>query len=149
MAWIPFDSYLKGMMSGEFTAFVDHDGDTFKIALITATLAPDRAAHDYWDDLVANEVSGTGYTAGGNACANPAVTVASNVITWDADDPATWSQDAGGFDDARYAILYKSTGTNGTSNLVAYHDFGANKGNTAGDFTVQLAADGISTLGSA
>ena len=52
MAWIPFDSYLKGMMSGEFTAFVDHDGDTFKIALITATLAPDRAAHDYWDDLV-------------------------------------------------------------------------------------------------
>lgn len=149
MAWIPFDSYLKGMKSGEFTAFVDHDGDTFKIALITDTQAPVRATHDYWDDLVANEVSGTNYTAGGNACANPAVTVAGNVVTWDADDPAAWAQDAAGFDDARYAILMKSTGTNGTSNLVAYHDFGANKGNVAGDLTVQLAADGISTLGSA
>lgn len=146
MAWVPYDSYLKGMMTGEFTAFVDHDGDIFKIMLVTASYIPDRATHDYKDDVDANEVSGTGYTAGGNQIASPTVTVASNVITWDANDPATWSQDAAGFSNARYAILYKDTGVAATSNLIAYNDFGSDKGNVSGDLTIQLDAAGIATL---
>ena len=74
MAWVPYDSYLKGMKTGEFTAFVDHDGDDFYIMLVTNSYVPDRAAHQYQSDLT-NEVTGTNYTAGGNICANPAVTV--------------------------------------------------------------------------
>jgi len=147
MAWIPYDSYLKGMKTGEFTAFVDHDGDDFYIMLVTNSYVPDRAAHQYQSDLT-NEVTGTNYTAGGNICANPAVTVSGNVITWDASDPATWAQSASGFSNARYAILVKHTGTAATSNLIAYNNFGSDQGNVAGDFAIELAADGISTLGS-
>lgn len=146
MAWVPYDSYLKGMMTGEFTAFVDHDADTFKISLHTVAYVPNRATDDYFDNAT-NEVSGTNYTTGGNACANPACTVSSNVVTFDADDPATWPQSGSGFNDARIAVLYKSTGTAGTSNLVAYNDFGSSKGNVDGDLTITLDAAGIATLG--
>lgn len=145
MAWVQYDAYQENLLTQADTA-VDHDADTFKIALVTATYTPDRATHDFWDDVSANEVSGTNYTAGGNACANPTVTTSGNTTTWDADDPATWSQDGAGFTDARYAILYKDSGVAGTSNLVAYHDFGTDQDNTSGDFTVQLDADGIATI---
>jgi len=147
MAWVPYDSYLKGMKTGEFTAFVDHDADDFYIMLVTNTYTPNRATHQYEDDLT-NEVAGTNYTARGASCANPGVSVAANVVTWDATDPATWSQSAAGFSDARYAILVKHTGSAATSNLVAYNDFGSDQGNVAGDFAIELASDGISTLGS-
>jgi hypothetical protein len=152
MAWVPYDAYLKNLMTGESTTWIDHDTDTIKIALVTNTYVPSRSADVYFDDSGANdpideEVTGTNYTQGGNACASPTVTVAGNVITFDADDPATWSQSGAGFSDARYAILYKDTGTDTTSNLIAYHDFTTDQGNVSGDFTITLDATGISTLG--
>jgi hypothetical protein len=48
------------------------DTATIKVALVTG-YTPDRDAHDYWDDVVANEESGTGYTAGGATLANTTV----------------------------------------------------------------------------
>lgn len=154
MAWVFYDAYVKNLLTGEKTAFIDHDADTFKIAFVKNTYVPDRAADVYFDDSGANdpvdeEVVGTNYTQGGNEVANPAVTVAANVITFDADDPATWAQDGAGFADARYAILYKDSGLDTTANLVAYHDFSIDKGNVAGDLTIQLDADGISVMGTA
>ena len=152
MAWVPFDSYLKGLLTGEFTGFVDHDGvGPFMIALITDAEAPVAATHQYWADLDENEVSGTGYTQHGNEVDNAAVSVAGNVITFDADDPATWAQDAGGFTDARYAILYlqQAGPTPATSQLMAYYDLGGDKGNVDGDLELSLHADGISTLAAA
>jgi len=155
MAWVFYDSYVKNILTAEFTAAINHDADTFKIAFVTDSYTPNRAADVYFDDgidandAIDHEVSGTGYTQGGNACANPAVTVAGNVITFDADDPATWAQNGAGFSDARYAILYKDTGTDTTSNLIAYHDFGSDKGNVSGDLSIQLDSDGIFTIATA
>jgi len=151
MAWVFYDAYVKNLLIGEKTAFIDHDADTFKIVFVTNTYVPSRSADVYFDDGGANdpvdeEVTGTNYTQGGNEVANPAVTVAANVITFDADDPATWSQSGAGFTDARYAILLKDSGNDLTSNLVAYHDFVTDKGNVSGDLTVQLDSDGISTM---
>ena len=154
MAWVFYDAYVKNLLTGEKTAFVDHDADTFKIAFVTNTYVPNRAADIYFDDSGANdpvdeEVTGTNYTQGGNAVANPAVTVAGNVITWDAEDPTTWSQSVAGFSTARYAILYKDSGTDTTANLIAYHDFTTDKGNVAGDLSIQLDATGIYTIATA
>ncbi len=145
MAWVAYDYYLKKLLTQDDA--IDHDaaGTTIKIMLATNTYTPDRAAHDFKDD-VTNEVSGTNYTAGGNAIANKTVTVAGNVVKWDADDPATWSQSGSGFSNARKAIMYKDTGTPGTSPLIAYYDFGSDKGNVSGDLTLQLDAAGIATL---
>jgi hypothetical protein len=154
MAWVFYDAYVENLYTGEHTAFIDHEGDTFKIAFVKDTYTPDRAVDVYFDDSGANdpvdeEVTGTGYTQGGNEVANPDVTVAGNVITFDADDPATWSQDGAGFADARFAILYKDSGVDTTANLVAYHDLGSDKGNVAGDLSIQLDATGISTTATA
>ncbi len=127
---------------------IDHDdaGTTVKIALLTATHTPARATQDFWDDVSANEVTGTNYTAGGNEVATKTVTTAANVTKWDAADPATWAQSGTGFATARYAILYKDTGTPATSPIIAYHDFGSAKGNVDGDLTIQLDAAGIATI---
>lgn len=121
---------------------------TLKCAIVTSAYTVDQNLHDFWDDVSANEVSGTGYTAGGNACATPTWTGpdGSGVLTFDASDPATWSQDASGFSNGRRAILYYDTGTGSTSRLVGYSaDFGADSGNVAGDFSVAINASGIYT----
>ena len=120
---------------------------TLKLAFVTATYTVDQNVHDFFDDIT-NEVTGTGYTAGGNACATPTWTGpdGSGVLTFDAADPATWSQNGAGFTNARKAILYYDTGTSSTSRLVGYsNDFGADVGNVAGDVTVTFNASGIYT----
>lgn len=120
---------------------------TLKLALVTATYTVDQNLHDFFNDIT-NEVTGTNYTAGGNACTSPTWTGpdGSGVLTFDAADPATWSQHASGFTNARRAILYYDTGVSSTSRLVGYsNDFGADIGNVAGDVTVAFNASGIYT----
>ena len=123
---------------------------TLKCAIFKATYTPDQNLHDFYDDLVAasNEVVGTNYTAGGNACASPTWTGpdGAGLLTFDASDPATWLQHAAGFSNGRRAIFYYDTGVTTTSRLVAYTaDFGADSGNVAGDFSVAINAAGIYT----
>jgi hypothetical protein len=92
-------------------------------------------------------VSGTNYTAGGNACASPTWSDdAGGTLKFDADDPATWSQHASGFSNGRRIVLYYDTGTGSTSRLVGYSDAaGADFGNVAGDLSVTFNAAGIYT----
>lgn len=53
---------------------IDFDSDTIKATLHTSTYSPDRAAHDYVDDLTNELATSGGYTAGG-------VTASSKTIT--------------------------------------------------------------------
>ncbi len=105
---------------------------------------------EFFDDVTvaAAEVTGTNYTAGGNALASPGWTGpdGAGLLTFDADDPAQWVQHASGFTNARHAIIYYDTGTPGTSRVVAYTvDFGADVGNVAGTVDVAINASGIYT----
>ena len=122
---------------------IDLEGDTVKAMLVTSSYTPDQDAHDYVDD-VTNEVVGTGYTAGGATLASKAVTQdnTNDLAKFDADD-VTWSTAT---ITARGAVLYKDTGTPGTSPVIAYIDFGSDKSSSADDFTIQWHADGILTL---
>ena len=120
---------------------------TLKCAIVAAAYAPDQNLHDFFNDIT-NEVSGTGYTAGGNACAAPTWSGpdGAGLLTFDASDPATWTQNVAGFSNGRRAIFYYDTGVASTSRLVGYtNDFGADSGNVAGDFSVALNAAGIYT----
>jgi hypothetical protein len=139
MATVIFNSFKKKIMDGS----IDLDTDTIKVALTTSSYTPDQDAHDFFDD-VTNEVSGTGYSAGGATLANKAVTAdnTDNEGVFDADD-TTWSTST---ITARYAIIYKSTGTAATSPLIAAIDFGSDKTSTAGTFTITWAAEGILNL---
>lgn len=139
MADVIYNSFKKKIMDGS----IDLDTDTIKVALVTSAYTPDQDLHDFFDD-VTNEVSGTGYSAGGASLANKAVTAdnTDNEGVFDADD-VTWSTST---ITARGAVIYKSTGTASTSALICYLDFGSDKTSTAGNFTIQWNAEGILNL---
>lgn len=124
---------------------IDLDTDTIKVALVTSSYTPDQDTHDFFDD-VTNEVAASGtYSAGGGTLANKTVTTdtTDNEGVFDADDLSFTSATI----TARAAVIYKSTGTAGTSPLIAYIDFGADKISDAGTFTISWAAEGILNLG--
>lgn len=115
---------------------IDLDTDTFKIMLTTSTYTPNQDTHDFRDD-VTNEVTGTGYTAGGATLTGVAVTydAASNEVRISWADP-TWASST---ITARTAVIYKSRGGAATADeLVAFCTNDADVSSTAGTFTVDL-----------
>ena len=125
------------------SAGINWGSDTIKVALTTSAYTPDQDAHDFFNDIT-NEVTGTGYTAGGATLASKTSTYTSgtNTQALDAAD-VTWSSST---ITARYAIVYKSTGTASTSPLIGYVDFGADVVSSGGPFTITWDAAGIATF---
>lgn len=120
---------------------VDWDTDTIKVMLTTSAYAPNQDTHVYKSD-VTNEVSGTGYTAGGQALASKTITYdgATNVIVLDAAD-TTWANST---ITARYAVIYDDAGATDTAKvLLGYVDFGADQSSTNGNFALTWDATGI------
>lgn len=114
--------------------------DTIKVALVTSAYSPNIDSHQHFSDIT-NEVSGTGYTAGGATLSGKTVTQdnTNDRGVFDAND-VTWANST---ITARGAVVYKSTGNASTSKIIAYIDFGADKSSSASDFTIQWHADGI------
>ena len=105
----------------------DHhlDTDNIYIALYTSSASLDAATDGY---TTSNEVSGSGYSAGGNALASKAVTENSTSGVFDAADPEWTSASF----TARGALIYNKTLGDASSNsrgAIAVLNFG-------GDFTV-------------
>jgi hypothetical protein len=147
MAWNLYDPFRENQIDGSGGFDMETPGGNgIKVALVTNTYTPNQNTHDFWDDIT-NEVTGSNYTAGGNQCTSPAVTMdGSGLITFDAADPATWSQHATGFSNARRAIIYEDSGVSTTSSLIAYSDaFSADRGNVDGDFSITFDAAGVFT----
>lgn len=114
--------------------------DTYKVMLCTA--ATFTAADTTLAGITKTEVAnGNGYTTGGAALANVAVTtVTTNDAMFDADD-TTWTA-SGGSITASYAILYNDTDANDPP--VAFIDFGGSQ--SAADtsqFKIAWNASGI------
>lgn len=140
MADIIFNNFKKLIMSGG----IDLDTDVIKVALVTASYTPDQDSHDFWNDVSANEISGTGYTAGGASIANPAVTAdnTDNEGVFDGDD-VSWSSST---ITARGAVIYKYNATAASAPLIAYLDFTADKSSSSSTFQVTWNAEGILNL---
>jgi hypothetical protein len=125
-----------------FNKEIDWDSDTIKVALLTNAYTPNQDAHDYFDDVVTHQVTGTGYTSGGNTLANKTNTYNSstNVIVLDADD-TTWASST---ITARYAVIYDATpATDATRPLIGYVDFGSDQSSSNGNFTITWDSTGI------
>lgn len=118
-------SFKVELMTGIHN-FTTSTGDTFKIALFTssATLGASTTAYS-----TSNEVSGTGYTAGGNTLTNVTPTSSGTTAYTDFAD-TTWSTST---ITARGALIYNSSDSNKS---VAVLDFGSDKSSSAGDFTI-------------
>ena len=121
-------SFKVALLNGEMDFSAD-TSQTFKLALFTSSATLDATTTAY---STTNEVSGTGYTAGGNTltiAANPAssgttafldfadTTFASSAIT------------------ARGALIYKS---GGGDPAIAVIDFGEDKQTSSADFVIQF-----------
>lgn len=129
MASLIYNSCIEDLSNNN----IDFGADTFKIMLVTSSYTPDKDTHDKLDD-VTNEVTGTGYTAGGatSACtvtkdvANDKVTLGFAAVNW-----STSTITAAG------AVIYKSRGGAASADeLVAYIDFGGDVSSAGGTFSI-------------
>jgi hypothetical protein len=110
-------------------------GNSFKIALYTSAATLDSSTTTY---TASNEVSGTGYTAGGNTLTNVSPVVSGTTAYTDFND-STWTTAT---ITARGAMIYNSTNGNRTAVIL---DFGSDKASSAGDFTIIFPAPAAAT----
>ena len=101
--------------------------DTMYLALYTSSATLDATTTAY---TAANEVSGTGYVAAGQALTAVAPTSSGTTAFLDFNDE-TWTSST---ITARGALIYNDTQAGDPA--VAVLDFGGDKTSTAGDFTV-------------
>jgi hypothetical protein len=113
-----------------------------KVLMVTDTEAPNFDTHDFRNDILA-EVTGTGYTLGGNVITATEVTLASGLLTYDAAD-TSWA--ASTIANAMAAVGYTAVGTAATDQLIWLSDFVTAASSSAGTFTIQWAAGGIFTI---
>lgn len=128
-----YNSCLDDLVKGQ----INFNSDTFKAMLVTSTYAPDKDAHTKRSN-VTNEVTGTGYTAGGNA-ATASIT---KDLTNDREDISfTITSWTSATITARAAVIYKSRGGASTADeLVGYVDFGSDVTSTNGTFAVTISS---------
>lgn len=121
-------SFKKQLFEGEHN-FKASGGSTFKIALYTSSATLDSSTTAY---TATNEVSGTGYSAGGNTLTNISPTSSGTTAYVDFSD-STWSTAT---ITARGAMIYNSSSSNYTNPAVCILDFGTDKSSSAGNFTI-------------
>jgi hypothetical protein len=130
MASLIFNAAVRFIATGA----IDFDTDTFKMMLVTSAYTPNKDTHDFRND-VTNEVTGTGYTAGGATITATvgAVDTANDRVDVTFSDP-TWVDSE---ITARAGVIYKSRGgASSADELVAYVDFGADIVSSGGVFEV-------------
>ena len=115
---------------------IDFGTGTYKVMLCTSAYTPAKTNAKRSD--VTNEVTGTGYTAGGNTVT---LTPAAIDNTNNREDVAlagtTWPSST---ITARYAVYYKANGGAATADqLVAVVDFGADVASSSGTFTLNAS----------
>jgi hypothetical protein len=121
-------SFKSELLTAEHN-FANSGGDTFRIALYTssATLGASTTAYS-----ATNEVSGTGYTAAGNALTNVDPTTSGTTAFTDFAD-TTWSSAT---ITANGALIYNDS--HASDAAVCVLAFGGDKTSTNGDFTIQF-----------
>jgi len=114
------------------------NADTFYIALYTSSATLDSTTTAY---SATNEVSGTGYSAGGNSLTVSQTPTSTSTTAWLDFADSTWSSST---ITAAGALIYNSTNSN---KAVAVLDFGGDKTSTNGDFTIVFpTADSTSAI---
>lgn len=131
-----YDKAVQDLISGSGWNWT---ADTIKVALLTSSYTPSQGSDHVWSDISANEVSGTGYSAGGATLASAAQSVTSHVLTLSGAN-VSWT---GSTITARYAAIYDTSTSN---KLIGYVDFGGNVSSSSATFTITWAGSGILTI---
>jgi len=141
MADVVFNSAKVAFMDGELDLDEPATYDSY-VSLHTSTYTANQDTDDFFDDAT-NQLSGTGYTAGGINLANQATSQdnTDNEAVFDADD-VTWSSiDAG---TASQVVLRMDGAAASSAPLIASMDSGGFPIVTnGGDLTIQWNTEGI------
>lgn len=129
------------------TAGQSLEAETHKVLMVTDASTPNFNTHDFRDDITAavdyTEVTGTGYTLGGNTVTATEITLAAGVLTFDAAD-VSWASST--ISNAMAGVGYFNVGTAATDQLVFLSDFVTAASSSNGTFTIQWSASGIFTV---
>ncbi len=126
---VPYPMSYKSLGLGRF----DFSTHTIKLMLTTNSYTPNLDTHEF-KSSVTNEITGTGYTAGGMTLTglawtldttNDWVTLTCDAVSWTG---ATFT--------ARRGVVYRDTGSGATSPLLSYVDFGADASPSGVPFNV-------------
>ena len=128
---VPF-SFAQELLKGTH----DFVNNTIKIALYTAN--PYTTASTQYTTGSANQVSGTGYTTGGNTLNNPVVANQTNVATLTFDQ-TQWTSATFG---AAFGAIYNNSSSD---KLVVVLDFGGTKSCSNGTFTITFPSTSSGT----
>ena len=125
-------SFKQELLEGAHN-FKNSGGDTFKLAMYTNSASFNAAITAY---TTSNEVSGSGYSAGGGTLTRVDPSTSGTTALTDFAD-LTFSTATV---TARGALIYNTTtgSGSGTTDTVVVLDFGSDKTSTAGDFTIQF-----------
>jgi len=134
MASLIYNNALWNQVKGA----IDFDTDTFKVMLLTSSYTANKDTDNFLNDVEANQVTGTGYTAGGATATvsvsaidttNDRIEVALGAVSWVTSTIT-----------ARYAVYYKSRGgASSADELVALVDFGSNIASAGGTFSLSAS----------
>lgn len=123
---------------------IDLDLETHKVAMFTNSITPNFSSDTAYGvtPYDANEVTGTGYSAGGVALTSTAVSESpTGTLMWDAADTA-WAGST--IASARCAVIYADALAG--NNAIVLVNFGGDYSTTSGTFTIQWSASGILTI---
>jgi hypothetical protein len=132
-----YNRYMANLMNKE----VDMEGDTIMVMLLDNSHSF-TATHNVIGDISDNEISGTGYDAGGKELEGKSVTQGATT-KFDGTDTA-WTTATF---TAYHAALYDDSVA--TDDLICSFDFGGGKEVANGTFTIVWSDDGILTSTSA
>lgn len=131
------NSYLKKIFDGS----IDLQNDTIKAMFLTSSHTNDVDAHEFIDDVSANEISASGtYSAGGVT-----LTFTNSQDNTDNEGVA----DAADFSvtsfsgSVRTIAYYKDTGTPSTSPIIAFETFTADQSASSGTWAYTVATEGL------
>lgn len=125
------------------TKTLNLSSDSLKVMLLSAYTFANT--HATMADVLAagTEVTGTGYTAGGQALSSVTFATSGTVTTLDSADPSWGASTI----TASFAVFYDAAGgTNSTNIPICYWDFGGAQSSSSGSFTLTLNASGLYTV---
>lgn len=147
-----FDQFLLNLATGTDIGFdFGATPNVVKVALIDSVVTPDATTTDpRWGtggitNFSLNEVTVAGdYTAGGNACASPNVSLVGGLVEFDWGDPAPWT--SGTDTDAKWGIIYDDTLAG--KYCIGYIDLGTAFDMSSGTLTITFGTP-VATLNQA
>jgi hypothetical protein len=118
-------------------AFALNASDTVTWQFVSDTYTPDFNVHDEEVDIT-NEVTGTGYTTGGENLVSPTFAISSGFATFDGTDVSLAGTTLSG---VRGMVFFDNTLAGDP--LLAAVTFGADYSTSSGTFSVTFSASGI------